>query len=214
MKKIVVIGSGISGLSISRMLSDEYDVEIVEKDPKFGGLIKCERIEGNLFHRVGGHVFNSRNNVVLDWFWSHFDKDKEFLSATRNAKIRLNGEFVGYPIENYLYQLPEQQLKPIVNELMNKLSEEKLQTTDYSNFKDFLIGNFGEELYKLYFGPYNTKIWNADLAKVPLEWLDGKLPMPKLREVLLSNILKNEESTMVHSTFFLSSQRWFSIYSK
>lgn len=202
MKKIVVIGSGISGLSISRMLSDEYDVEIVEKDPKFGGLIKCERIEGNLFHRVGGHVFNSRNNVVLDWFWSHFDKDKEFLSATRNAKIRLNGEFVGYPIENYLYQLPEQQLKPIVNELMDKLSEEKLQTTDYSNFKDFLIGNFGEELYKLYFGPYNTKIWNADLAKVPLEWLDGKLPMPKLREVLLSNILKNEESTMVHSTFF------------
>ena len=39
MKKIVVIGSGISGLSISRMLSGEYDVEIVEKDPKFGGLI-------------------------------------------------------------------------------------------------------------------------------------------------------------------------------
>lgn len=202
MKKVVVIGSGISGLSISRMLSDQYDVEIVEKDPKFGGLIKCERIEGNLFHRVGGHVFNSRNQVVLDWFWSHFDKDKEFLSATRNAKIRMNGEFVGYPIENYLYQLPTDQLKLVVNELMDKLSEKKLQTTDYANFKDFLIGNFGEELYKLYFGPYNTKIWNADLAEVPLDWLDGKLPMPKLREVLLSNILKNEESTMVHSTFY------------
>ena len=202
MKKVLVIGSGISGLSISRMLSDQYNVEIVEKNEKFGGLIKCERIEGNLFHRVGGHVFNSRNQVVLNWFWSHFDKEKEFLSATRNAKIRMNGELVGYPIENYLYQLPGDQLKPIVNELMDKLSEEKLQATDYANFKDFLIGNFGEELYKLYFGPYNTKIWNADLAKVPLEWLDGKLPMPKLREVLLSNILKNEESTMVHSTFF------------
>lgn len=202
MKKVVVIGSGISGLSISRMLSDQYNVEIVEKDQKFGGLIKCERIEGNLFHRVGGHVFNSRNKVVLDWFWSHFDKDKEFISATRNAKIRMNEEFIGYPIENYLYQLPGDQLKSIVNELMDKLSEKKLQTTDYANFKDFLIGNFGEELYKLYFGPYNTKIWNTDLAKVPLEWLDGKLPMPKLREVLLSNILKNEESTMVHSTFY------------
>lgn len=202
MKKVVVIGSGISGLSISRMLSDQYDVEIVEKDQKFGGLIKCERIEGNLFHRVGGHVFNSRNQVVLDWFWSHFDKEKEFLSATRNAKIRMNEQLVGYPIENYLYQLPEEQLKPIVNELIDKLSEDKLEISDYANFKDFLIGNFGEELYKLYFGPYNTKIWNADLAEVPLDWLEGKLPMPKLKEVLLSNILKNEESTMVHSTFY------------
>jgi protoporphyrinogen oxidase len=202
MKKVVVIGSGISGLSISRMLSDLYDVEIVEKDQKFGGLIKCERIEGNLFHRVGGHVFNSRNKVVLDWFWSHFDKDKEFLSATRNAKIRMNEQLVGYPIENYLYQLPEEQLKPIVNELIDKLSKDKQEIADYTNFNDFLIGNFGEELYKLYFGPYNTKIWNADLAEVPLHWLDGKLPMPKLREVLLSNILKNEESTMVHSSFY------------
>jgi protoporphyrinogen oxidase len=202
MKKVIVIGSGISGLSISRMLSAQYDVEIVEKDQRFGGLIKCERVNGNLFHRVGGHVFNSRNKVVLDWFWSHFDKDKEFLSATRNAKIRMNDELVGYPIENYLYQLPAEQLKPIVNELLDKLSKEKQQTTDYINFKDFLIGNFGEELYKLYFGPYNTKIWNADLSKVPLEWLDGKLPMPKLREVIHSNILKNEELEMVHSTFF------------
>ena len=152
MKKVIVIGSGISGLSISRMLSAKYNVEIVEKDPKFGGLIKCERIEGNLFHRVGGHVFNSRNNVVLDWFWSHFDKDKEFLSATRNAKIRLNGDFVGYPIENYLYQLPEQQLKPIVNELMDKLfsegfEKEKEQIIDASNsaFEDKTT--WGERYY-------------------------------------------------------------------
>jgi protoporphyrinogen oxidase len=202
MKKVLVIGSGISGLSISRMLSNEYEVEIVEKEQKFGGLIKCERIKGNLFHRVGGHVFNSRNTIVLDWFWSHFDKEKEFLKATRNAKILLNNKFVGYPIENYIYQLPTQQLTPIVSELMDKLSQETPQTSQYSNFKEFLIGNFGVELYNLYFGPYNTKIWNTDLGKVPLEWLDGKLPMPKLRDVLLSNILKSEESTMVHSTFF------------
>ncbi|MEJ7682717.1 MAG: hypothetical protein WKG06_33635 [Segetibacter sp.] len=34
------------------------------------------------------------------------------------------------------------------------------------------------DLYQLYFGPYNSKIWNTDISKVPLEWLDGKLPMP------------------------------------
>jgi protoporphyrinogen oxidase len=123
MKKVAVIGSGISGLSISRMLNNRYQVEIVEKNPKFGGLIKCERINGILFHRVGGHVFNSRNHMVLDWFWKHFDQEKEFLKATRNAKIVLLEKLIGYPIENFLYQLPEEKMKVIVNELLELLKE-------------------------------------------------------------------------------------------
>ena len=80
MKKVIVVGSGISGLSISRMLNESYDLEVWEKSEKIGGMIKCERIDGVLFHQVGGHVFNSRNNAVLDWFWNHFDRDLEFLS--------------------------------------------------------------------------------------------------------------------------------------
>lgn len=202
MKKVIIIGSGISGLSISRMLSERYETEILEREDRPGGMIKCDRINGNLFHKVGGHVFNSRNQAVLDWFWGHFNQAEEFLKAQRNAKILFNQQLVGYPIENYLYQLAESQLKPIVDELLQKLSENKKEINEYSNFKEFLIGNFGNELYKFYFEPYNTKIWNTDLEKVPLAWLDGKLPMPDLREVIYNNILKREESNMVHASFF------------
>jgi protoporphyrinogen oxidase len=202
MNKVLVIGSGISGLSISRMLSSRYQVEIVEKDPRVGGMIKCDRVKGNLFHRVGGHVFNSRNQAVLDWFWSQFDKEGEFLKAQRNAKIQMNDQLIGYPIENYIYQLPEEQLRPIFNELLDKLNDEKAKHENYQNFKEFLIGTFGKELYALYFEPYNTKIWHTDLEFVPLAWLDGKLPMPNLREVIFSNVLKKEETSMVHASFF------------
>lgn len=202
MKKATVIGSGISGLSISRMLADSYEVEIMESASKQGGLIKCDRIDGNLFHRVGGHVFNSKNQTVLDWFWKHFDRDKEFLQATRNAKILFNGQLIGYPVENYLYQLPEAQVREIVGELLTMLSQKNTEEAVYDNFRDFLIGNFGTKLYNLYFGPYNKKIWNTDISKVPLEWLDGKLPMPQIRDVIVSNILKKEEGSMVHATFY------------
>jgi len=201
MKKVIVAGSGISGLSVSRMLLDSYDVEILEASDKIGGLIKCDRIDGNLFHRVGGHVFNSKNQTVLDWFWNHFNRDEEFLSATRNAKILFNGKYIGYPLENYLYQLPEQTVREIVNELLDMVAE-KSSEVKYDNFKDFLIGSFGTKLYNLYFGPYNSKIWNTDISKVPLEWLDGKLPMPQIKEVIVSNILKREEAGMVHASFY------------
>ncbi|RYY08061.1 MAG: UDP-galactopyranose mutase [Sphingobacteriaceae bacterium] len=202
MKKAIVIGSGISGLSMSGMLSDRYEVQILERSDKAGGLIKCDRIDGNLFHRVGGHVFNSKDQTVLDWFWQHFNRDEEFLKATRNAKILLGGKLIGYPLENYLYQLPEHETRAIVDELIGMLVNEKDKTEHYDNFKDFLIGNFGENLYRLYFGPYNSKIWHTDISKVPLEWLDGKLPMPQIKEVIISNIVKKEESTMVHASFY------------
>ena len=202
MKKATIIGSGISGLSISRMLAGRFEVTVLERSEKIGGLIKCERINGNLFHRVGGHVFNSRNQLVLDWFWKHFNRDTEFLKASRNAKILMNEHLIGYPLENFLYQLPEQKSKLIIGELLDLLTKEQKEISDYDNFKDFLIGNFGENLYHLYFGPYNSKIWNTDISKVPLEWLDGKLPIPKIKEVILSNIFKVQESSMVHATFY------------
>ncbi len=202
MKHATVIGSGISGLSISRMLSDRYKVSILEKADKAGGMIKCDRVMGSLFHRVGGHVFNSKNETVLNWFWSHFNREEEFLKATRNAKILFDDQLLGYPLENYLYQLPEATLRPIIDELLTMVSQAPKAPEHYPNFKAFLVGNFGEKLYDLYFGPYNAKIWNTDISKVPLEWLDGKLPMPKIKEIILSNILKKEEATMVHSTFY------------
>ncbi len=202
MKKAIVIGSGVSGLSIARMLADNYEVQILEKSDKIGGLIKCDRIDGNLFHRVGGHVFNSKDQTVLDWFWQHFNRDEEFLKATRNAKILLNDKLIGYPLENYLHQLPENETRAIVEELLQMLVNEKDKAVSYENFKDFLIGNFGENLYRIYFGPYNSKIWHTDISKVPLEWLDGKLPMPQIKEVIISNIIKKEESTMVHASFY------------
>ena len=201
LNKIAVIGSGISGISISRMLLDEeMDVTIFEKSDKKGGLIKCERINDNLFHKVGGHVFNSKNRKVLDWFWKYFDRDNEFLQAKRNAKVWLNNQYLGYPIENFLFDLPKETVSKIVKDLLN--IEGKKGRYQVENFEQFLLNKFGRTLYDLYFEPYNKKVWNCDLSQVPLQWLDGKLPVPDIESILLSNILREEESEMVHSVFF------------
>lgn len=197
----IVIGTGISGLSVSKMLGTNYNVKVLEKADKIGGLIKCARIDGNLFHLVGGHVFNSKKQEVLDWFWNNFDRDTEFLKAIRNAKILMGGEVIGYPIENFIYQLPDDLIKKIVKDLL-QIAKQDINPQHSDNFELFLKQSFGQTLYDTYFGPYNTKIWNTDLKDVPLEWLEGKLPMPNIEDTLLSNILKKEEAGMVHATFY------------
>jgi len=203
MKKIAVIGAGISGLSVAQMLKDKFDVTVFELSAQVGGMIKCENIDGNLYHKVGGHVFNSKIPEVLDWFWKHFDREKEFIPARRNAKIWLNNQIVGYPIENYLYQLPEDIASKIIAELLEISKKEK--TTKLS-FGQFLIDTFGQTLYNIYFEPYNQKIWQTPLNEIPLDWLDGKLPMPEIEQILLSNILRKEEQNMVHAKFYYPSQ--------
>ena len=61
-RRYAVIGAGISGLSIARMLNGRGQYTTVfEEESTPGGLVRCERVEGVLYHCVGGHVFNSRS---------------------------------------------------------------------------------------------------------------------------------------------------------
>lgn len=203
MNKVAIIGAGITGLSCAQMLKEHYQPVIFERGSAAGGLIKCSRVQDCLFHRVGGHVFNSRRPETLDWFWGFFDREREFLLAKRNAKIWLQGKVIGYPIENYLWQLPSDTVELILQELLAIHAHAAVTPpAQHANFESFLKSTFGSTLYRLYFEPYNTKVWNTPLSQVPLGWLEGKLPMPDLKQILMSNIMKREEQEMVHSTFY------------
>lgn len=202
-KSIAIIGAGVSGLSAARLLrSRGYAPVVYEKNDRPGGLIRCSVEEGNLFHRVGGIVFNTKNERVKAWFGEQFDVEKEFISARRNAKIRARGETIGYPVENYLHQLPGEIRRKIIRELMML----PFQSNHAANFDDFLRKRFGQTLYDYYFLPYNSKLWNYDLKKIPLPWLEGKLPMPDLSKILLDNLFRRPEKEMVHSTFYYPRQ--------
>lgn len=200
--KYAIVGAGIAGLSAARILMDKgHDVKIFESKSIPGGLISCDRVNGNLYHRVGGHVFNSKHKDVLDWFFSRFNKNTEFVKAKRNAKILLDNKFIGYPIENHLYQLPDKLLESVIDDLSELIKKNK-DIIYHQNFEDFLKNNFGSTLFQIYFEPYNTKIWNCDLKNVAIEWLQGKLPMPNYKEMLIKSIKREEEENMVHSKFF------------
>lgn len=198
--KYIIIGAGMSGLATANMLQENgNEVIVYERDSRPGGMIKCDTIEGNLFHRTGGHVFNTKRQDVMDWFWKHFNKEKEFTKSLRNAVVSFDNDLtVPYPIENHVYYLDSDTQKAFITDLFKIHS----QTVKPKNFEEFLKGRFGETLYNLYFQPYNFKVWRRDLTKVPLSWLEGKLPMPTVEEIIFNNMNHVEERQFVHSSFF------------
>ena len=196
---VLITGAGISGLSAARLLQEKgIDPTVCEFKSKQGGLIECDVVDGFLYHKVGGHVFNSKNDRVLNWFWSHFDREREFTKVKRNAQILIRGSYVNYPIENNLKQLDKKISTQILLDLLNV----QHNTEKPRNFKDFLLSTFGATLCSIYFFPYNEKIWQCDLEQVSLDWLEGKLPSPDLLSILVDNIYSEDECAMPHSTFY------------
>lgn len=206
--KIAVIGSGISGATCAKFLHQKnVEAVIYEKDEACGGLVHCSvEKNGVIFHQIGGHVFNSKNSQVLDWFWKYFDKEKEFKPALRNAAILLGDRLTSYPIENYIYQLDDKVATLVVNEILELIKKkDQLDSNDLLNsnltFSNFLLQTFGKTLCDIYFFPYNKKIWQRELD-FPVSWLEGKLPMPDPEEIIRSLILRLNENEMVHSSFY------------
>ncbi|MDE6523345.1 MAG: NAD(P)-binding protein [Muribaculaceae bacterium] len=198
-KNIAIIGAGISGLTVANLLRNKFDITIFEREDRPGGLIKCDMIEGSLFHTCGGHVFNTKRNDVFDLFWGFFNKTKEFSKATRNSVVFMpNGLRIPYPIENHAYLFDDELFIPFLKDMTNGKDENK----EIENFQEFLKDRFGNTLYELYFKPYNEKVWRRDLSQVPLTWLQGKLPMPTRDEIIYNNVRRVEEKEFVHSTFW------------
>lgn len=197
--RIVIIGAGVSGLTSARMLNDKYDVTIFERASKPGGLIKCERIEGSLFHTCGGHVFNTKKQDVARWFWQFFNQENDFVKTDRNSVVQLEQKIVPYPIENHVYMLDSELQNRFIDDCLRIATNKSVQPSD---FEAFLRGRFGDTLYDLYFKPYNEKVWRCDLRNVSLAWLEGKLPMPTVQEMLFNNFNHVVEKQFVHSSFY------------
>ena len=151
MSKIAVIGAGISGLTTARLLQEkQHHVIVFEQESTPGGLIRCQRINGSLFHLCGGHVFNSKRQDVLDWFWKQFDKQTEFVSAKRHSVIELGEQMIPYPIENNVWRLDEGIQAQFYSDLQEMDEKASLPPT---NFEEFLKKTLGDTLYQLYFRP-------------------------------------------------------------
>ncbi|HCT84081.1 MAG TPA: nucleotidyl-sugar pyranose mutase [Candidatus Margulisbacteria bacterium] len=196
---VAVLGAGISGLTISRLLKkDGHEVVVYEKEDILGGIARPRVVNGIPYHTVGGHCFNSNNSNVLNYIFSKILPEEEWNLLDRTSKIYLNGNYISYPIEFSIKEIACFDKKLAFNMFRDLISNSGVQA---SNLYDWLIQTFGLTLAKEYFIPYNNKIWRRDLKQVSPSWVIGKLPVPNAEEVFESLII-NKKDNMPHSTFY------------
>lgn len=197
MKKVCIIGGGVSGLTVAKSLAGYCDVEILEKKSYIGGIAATKQVEGYAYHSVGGHCFNTKDDKVKSFVFEQLAKDS-WNEIERDAKIKLFDQYISYPIEfalKEIYRFEPQIVLNILEELFSYNDSKKSDTLDI-----WFESHFGKTLAELYFLPYNKKIWMKNLDQISCEWVDGKLPIPSKSDILKS-IFQNIDDGMVHAHF-------------
>jgi protoporphyrinogen oxidase len=162
----VIIGAGISGLSVANNLNQEFI--ILEKADRCGGLSSQYQENGYWFD-YGGHYFHFKNRPVIK---TYLEKFSAFRNYHRKSKIFLGNKLVPFPLQTHLSFLP----RSLARTILNQVPEHPIQQG--KNLKDILEYNFGNCLYRLFFQPFLEKYYLRSPEKLMASMDKGSIPLP------------------------------------
>ncbi|MDV0443516.1 protoporphyrinogen/coproporphyrinogen oxidase [Methanorbis rubei] len=186
--KWAILGGGLTGVTLARLLAERGDdVTVLEKETKIGGLCQSETRNGFTFDSGGSHIIFSKDTEVLGFMQDVLEDNRD--TRNRNTKIYYKHQYIKYPFENGLADLPKEDLYFCISEyIKNLIANEKGEIPVPENFRDWIYANFGKGIAECYLVPYNEKIWNYPTEKMSKHWMDGRVPRPPVDDIIKSAI--------------------------
>ena len=199
--KTAILGGGLTGVTLARLLTEKgEEVIVLEREPIFGGLCRSMSDSGFTFDIGGSHIIFSRDAQVLTFINDMLGENSQ--SNIRNTKIFYKGQYIKYPFENGLYQLPKDDLFFCINEFIKTLiAVETGKLEPPRNFREWIVHTFGKGIADLYLIPYNEKIWKFPTEQMSLHWVEGRIPRPPVEDVIKSAIGIETEGYTHQSVF-------------
>ena len=186
--KTAILGGGLSGLTLARLLQEQgEEVVVLEAESEYGGLCQSKTDQGFTFDTGGSHIIFSRDGEVLAFMRRMITGNEQ--RNNRTTKIFYKQQFVKYPFENGLSDLPQEDRFFCINGFIkNLIAVEKGEIPAPVNFQDWIYYTFGNGIAECYMIPYNEKIWKYPTDKMSLHWVDGRIPRPPVEDVIKSAI--------------------------
>ena len=183
-----ILGGGLSGLTLARLLKEKgKEVIVLEAEQDYGGLCRSKTEQGFTFDVGGSHIIFSRDTEVLDFMRQMITGNEQ--RNNRNTKIFYKQQFIKYPFENGLSDLPPEDRFFCINGFVkNLIAVEKGEVPAPKNFREWIYFTFGEGIAECYMVPYNEKIWKFPTDTMSHHWVDGRIPRPPVEDIIRSAI--------------------------
>ena len=172
MKKLVVVGSGISGLAAAYYLRNNFEITIIEKNGYIGGHTHTHYHEiENIYFDSGFIVLNNKNypnfiKLLQELNIEYQKSDMSFSVSKEDVNYEWSGKNIRtiFDIKNIFSFRYLKVLKDIIR--FAKICDHRTNDEDIS-LKTFLKkNNFSKEFIELYFFPMCSSIWSSDLDQI------------------------------------------------
>jgi len=178
--KILIIGSGLAGLSAGYKLCKSHQITIYEKDAEIGGMAAsyCQNYNGKEYfiEKYYHHIFRSDSELLALIRELGLDKQMLWLKGT-------NAYFIDG--KNYPMNTPVQILRfsPLSFTDLVKLGLLVLRirtindTSSYDriNARDWIIATAGRSVYENFFAPLMKSKFGDNAENVSAAWLIGRV---------------------------------------
>jgi len=166
--KSVIVGAGPAGLTAAYELAKHgQPVVVLEADPEYvGGISRTVNYKGFHFD-IGGHRFFSKSREVED-LWTEIGGDL-MLERPRSSRIFYRGKFYSYPLKPF-EALSKLGLFESVRCMASFAKAKVFPTKDPKTFEDWVVNQFGQRLFSIFFKTYTEKVWGMNCREISADW--------------------------------------------
>ncbi|WP_024850591.1 UDP-galactopyranose mutase [Hydrogenovibrio kuenenii] len=174
-QKILIVGAGLSGVVIARLLGEAgYKVSVVDARSHIAGNCHSARDEetGVMVHKYGPHIFHTNNEEV----WRFVKNFAEFMPYINRVKSTVNDKVYSLPINLHtINQFFEKALSPKeAVEFIEQLGDRSIDNPQ--TFEEQALRFVGKDLYEAFFKGYTKKQWGLEPSLLPASILK-RLPV-------------------------------------
>ena len=180
--KILILGAGLAGLGAgiqARKLG--YETLILEKENFAGGLFSNNSLDGCDFDYGPKILVDTPNTQkILSFMKSDFVRYPHAERAYLSEYGLLN-----FPLQRNLHEFPTEEKDKILSSLLNYSSTDQI-----TNFREWLIYNYGEYFSNRYLIPYEEKKWLTALDEMDYQWALNRHLKVNKEEILQGSVAK------------------------
>ncbi len=190
--KYLIIGGGISGLTLANYLKDNY--LIIEKENEVGGYCRTIKKKDYIWD-YAGHFFHFKTDEFKNKFMDVIPKE-DIITQEKCTKILYKNSLIDYPFQMNIHQLEKEEFIDCLYDLFNKKEKDK-----YDSFLDMLYGKFGKSIVEKFLKPYNEKLYAVDLTKLDVDAMGRFFPYAD-KEAIINNMKKANNSSYNNSFMY------------
>ncbi len=166
--KAVIVGAGPAGLTAAYKLSKAgAPVVVLESDPDYVGGISRTVNYKNFRFDIGGHRFFSKSREIED-LWTEVG-GPDMLDRPRSSRIYYRGQFYTYPLKPF-EALSKLGFFEAARCMLSFAKARVSPTPNPKTFEDWVVNQFGERLFRIFFKTYTEKVWGMSCKEISADW--------------------------------------------